>query len=133
MHPAWTLRPLGRTSLRIAADRSATGVYRGCARPGLRAHTVHWWRVDAFEADRLLRLRAEMRMPGRAWLQFEVAPTGGGSRITQTAVFDPLGLSGLLYWYGLYPLHWLIFRGMLRGIVRAGSPRSKVPDELSVW
>jgi len=94
-------------------------------RPG---DPLDFWRVDAFEADRLLRLRAEMRMPGRAWLQFEVEPAGGGSRITQTAVFDPSGLSGLLYWYGLYPLHWLIFRGMLRGIVRAGSARSNVPD-----
>ena len=55
-------------------------------------------------------------MPGRAWLQFEVEPAEGGSRITQTAVFDPLGLGGLLYWNGLYPVHWLIFRRMLRGI-----------------
>ena len=98
-------------------------------RPG---DPLDFWRVDAFEADRLLRLRAEMRMPGRAWLQFEVEPAGGGSRITQTAVFDPSGLSGLLYWYGLYPLHWLIFRGMLRGILRAGSARSKVPDVVRV-
>ena len=45
-------------------------------------------------------------------------PEGGGSRITQTAVFDPWGLAGLAYWYGLYPVHWLISRGMLRGIVR---------------
>ena len=64
--------------------------------------------------DRLLRLPAVMRVPGRAWLQLEVEPTEGGSRITQTAVFDPLGLEGLLYWYGLYPIHWLIFRRMLR-------------------
>ena len=55
-------------------------------------------------------------MPGRAWLQFEVEPTEGGRRITQTAVFDPLGLGGFLYWYGLYPIHRLIFRRMLRGV-----------------
>ena len=61
-----------------------------------------------------------MRVPGRAWLQFEVEPGEGGSRITQTAVFDPSGLTGLLYWYGLYPVYWLIFRGMLGGILRAG-------------
>ena len=59
-----------------------------------------------------------MKVPGRAWLQFEVRPAKRGSRITQTAVFDPLGLWGLVYWYGLYPVHWLIFRGMLRGIAR---------------
>ena len=81
---------------------------------------LDFWRVEAFEAGGLLLLKAEMKVPGRAWLQFEVEPEGGGSRITQTAVFDPSGLGGLAYWYGLYPVHWLIFRGMLRGIVRAG-------------
>lgn len=84
-------------------------------RPG---DPLDFWRVEAVQAGRLLRLRAEMRLPGRAWLQFEVEPAEGGSRITQTAVFDPLGLGGLLYWYGLYPAHWLIFRGMLRRIVQ---------------
>ncbi len=64
--------------------------------------------------DRLLRLQAVTQVPGRAWLQFKVKPTEGGSQITQTAVFDPLGLEGLLYWYGLYRIHWLIFRRMLR-------------------
>lgn len=84
-------------------------------RPG---DPVDFWRVEAFKPDRLLRLKAEMKLPGRAWLQFEVEPAGSGSRITQTAVFDPRGLGGLLYWYGLYPIHWLIFRGMLRRMVR---------------
>ena len=84
-------------------------------RPG---DPLDFWRVEAFEAGRLLRLRAEMKVPGRAWLQFEVRPAIRGSRITQTAVFDPLGLWGLVYWYGLYPVHWLIFRGMLKGIAR---------------
>ena len=84
-------------------------------RPG---DPLDFWRVEAFEPNRLLRLQAEMKVPGRAWLQFEVEPAEAGSRITQTAVFDPLGLAGLLYWYGLYPIHWLIFRGMLRGIAR---------------
>ena len=81
---------------------------------------LDFWRVEAWEEDRLLRLSAEMKVPGRAWLQFEVEPAEGGSRITQTAVFDPLGLGGLLYWYGLYPVHWLIFRRMLRGIGARG-------------
>ncbi len=60
-----------------------------------------------------------MKLPGRAWLQFEVEPEGRGSRIVQTAIFDPVGLSGLAYWYLLYPLHTLVFRGMLRGIAEA--------------
>ena len=68
-----------------------------------------------------------MKVPGRAWLQFEVEPEGGGSRITQPSVFDPSGLSGLLYWNGLYPVHWLIFRGMLRGIARAGVAGTSAP------
>ena len=94
------------------------GMRRGRRHPvELRAgDPLDCWRVEAWEEDRLLRLSAEMKVPGRAWLQFEVEPDEGGGRITQTAVFDPLGLSGLLYWYGLYPIHWLIFRWMLRAV-----------------
>jgi uncharacterized protein YbjT (DUF2867 family) len=84
--------------------------------------TLDFWRVEAVEPGRLLRLRAEMRLPGRAWLQFEVDPVGGGSEIRQTAEFDPVGLLGLAYWYGLWPLHKLVFAGMLRGIGRAAEP-----------
>ena len=76
--------------------------------------TVDFWRVRRVEPDRLLQLEAEMRLPGRAWLQFEVEPAADGAIIRQTAIFDPWGLAGLLYWYGLYPLHVIIFRGMLR-------------------
>ena len=78
--------------------------------------TLDVWRVDAFEPGRLLRLVADMRLPGRAWLQFEVSPENGGSTIRQTALFDPVGLGGLLYWYGLWPVHRLVFAGMLRSI-----------------
>jgi hypothetical protein len=77
---------------------------------------LDFWRVEAYEPDRLLRLRAEMRMPGRAWLQFEVDGDERRSRIHQTAIFDPVGLAGLLYWYALLPLHALVFRGMLAAI-----------------
>lgn len=76
------------------------------------------WRVEKLEPGRLLRLQAEMKVPGRAWLEFEVTPQGNGSRIRQTAIFDPKGLAGLLYWYGIYPLHVLIFRGMLNRIAK---------------
>lgn len=80
---------------------------------------VDFWRVEAYEADRLLRLGAEMKLPGRAWLQFEVDADSGAAMIRQTAIFDPVGLFGLLYWYGLYPFHALIFASLLRGIARA--------------
>jgi hypothetical protein len=84
--------------------------------------TVDFWRVEQYEPDRMLRLAAEMKLPGRAWLQFEVEPSGTGSIVRQTAMFDPHGLSGLIYWYGIYPLHRLIFSGMLRGIVNRIEP-----------
>jgi len=78
---------------------------------------LDFWRVEALEPGRMLRLWAEMKLPGRAWLEFEVKPDGnGGSTIHQTAVFDPVGLFGRLYWYGIYPLHSIVFRGMLRSI-----------------
>jgi hypothetical protein len=81
---------------------------------------VDCWRVESIEEDRLLRLAAEMKLPGRAWLEFEVRPDGSGSTIEQRAIFDPVGLLGLTYWYSVYPLHNLIFGGMLRGIAAAG-------------
>ena len=106
------------------------GMLRGRRHPvELRAGgPLDFWRVEAWEEDRLLRLAAEMKVPGRAWLQFEVEPAEGGSRITQTAVFDPLGLGGLLYWYGLYPIHWLIFRRMLRGISARGEREQQLQN-----
>ena len=82
--------------------------------------TVDFWRVERIEQGRLLRLAAEMKLPGRLWLQFEVTPDdGGGSHIRQTTVFDPAGYVGLAYWYVLCPVHHLIFSRMLRGIARA--------------
>jgi len=62
-----------------------------------------------------------MKVPGRAWLEFEFDEHERGTLIRQTAIFDPLGLSGLLYWYALYPAHRVIFSGMLRRIARAAS------------
>lgn len=85
---------------------------------------VDFWRVEEVRRPAggdpatagLLRLRAEMKVPGRAWLQYEVTPLAGGarSRLVQTAFFEPKGLPGLAYWYALYPLHGLIFRGNVR-------------------
>lgn len=110
-------------SLRGALDRvtGGPGLRRGRrdpdqVRPG---DAIDFWRVEDVAPPTLLRLRAEMRVPGRAWLQFEVTPAAGGSEIRQTAIFDSVGLGGLLYWYALYPIHGVVFRGMLRGVARA--------------
>jgi uncharacterized protein YbjT (DUF2867 family) len=95
-------------------------------RPG---DPVDWWRVEAFEPDRLLRLRAEMRLPGRAWLQFEVDADGrGGSTLRQTALFEPRGVLGRAYWYALYPVHFVVFTGMLRAMRRAALRETGAAD-----
>jgi hypothetical protein len=89
---------------------------------------LDFWRVVAFEPDRHLLLAAEMKLPGRAWLEYEVQPRDGGSSIRQTAIYDPIGLAGLAYWYGIYPLHRLIFAGTLRGIARAAAQGAPSPQ-----
>ena len=91
-------------------------------RPG---DTVDFWRVEAVEDPTLLRLQAEMRLPGRAWLQFEVNAAPEGAIIRQTAIFDPHGLAGVIYWYALYPIHQFVFAGMIRNI--AAAARAQVP------
>jgi uncharacterized protein YbjT (DUF2867 family) len=77
---------------------------------------VDCWRVEAVEPDQLLRLVAEMRLPGRAWLQFEVDGDSTGSTIRQSSIFDPAGVWGRIYWHALYPAHHWIFQGMLQAI-----------------
>ena len=88
---------------------------------------LDFWRVEAYEPPRLVRLYAEMKLPGRAWLEFEVTPCEGGSSIRQTAIFDPLGLWGLAYWYAIYPLHQCVFAGMLRNIARVAERNDATP------
>ncbi len=85
-------------------------------RPG---DALDCWRVVAIERGHLLRLAAEMRLPGRAWLEFEVTPEGKGAFVRQTALFDPLGVAGRAYWWAVWPLHQLVFAGMLRNLARA--------------
>jgi uncharacterized protein YbjT (DUF2867 family) len=96
------------------------GVRRGRVHPEHLqvGEALDFWRVEAYEPDRTLRLRAEMKLPGRAWLEYEVLPRPGGSSVRQTALFDPAGLLGLVYWYAVLPFHHLIFAGMLREIAR---------------
>jgi hypothetical protein len=111
--------------------RGGVGLRRGRRDPhDLRAgDTVDFWRVERVEPGRLLRLAAEMKIPGRLWLQFEVDSLEHESLIRQTTVFDPAGYVGLAYWYLLYPIHHRVFSGMLRGIQRAmrlqGEPRAQ--------
>lgn len=87
--------------------------------------TVDFWRVEQIIDNKILRLSAEMKVPGRAWLEFEVTEEDGVSEVRQTAIFDPVGLFGILYWYSLFPLHEFVFRGMLRNICKAAVENSK--------
>jgi hypothetical protein len=102
------------------------GMRRGRRDPRhvLVGDALDFWRVEEIVPGARLRLAAEMKLPGRAWLEFEVSPRGDGCELRQTATFDPLGLWGLAYWYGIWPLHQLVFAGMLRGVARAGGGAS---------
>ncbi len=86
---------------------------------------LDFWRVEAIRRPELLRLRAEMRTPGPAWLQYEVEPTATGSRLVQTAFFEPHGLAGLIYWYSLLPIHDIIFRGMVAALAKQAVERAQ--------
>ncbi len=111
------------------------GMRRGRRDPeSLRAgDVVDCWRVVECVEPSHLRLAAEMRLPGRAWLEFRVEPVGSGSSVTQTATFDPHGLPGLLYWYAVWPLHQLMFQGMLRNIARAAERPAHVTGGAAAW
>jgi uncharacterized protein YbjT (DUF2867 family) len=89
------------------------------ARHLLPGDVVDCWRVESVEPPRHLRLTAEMKLPGRAWLEFDVQAAKSGVTLRQTAIFDPVGLLGLGYWYALFPLHEVVFRGMIRNLGRA--------------
>ena len=92
---------------------------------------IDFWRVEELVENRLLRLRAEMKVPGRAWLQFEVEPAADDaySRITQTAFYEPKGLFGVLYWYALVPVHPSIFQGMIEELGRRAEQREAETQE----
>lgn len=81
--------------------------------------TVDFWRVEAYEPEHRLRLVAEMKLPGRAWLEFEVNEDDTNSTIHQTAIYDPIGLLGRIYWYAVCPLHHFVFSGMIHRIAEA--------------
>ena len=108
--------------LRGLADRVVGGVGMRLGRRDperVRAgDALDFWRVEEVRRPELMRLRAEMKVPGRAWLQYEVRPDGTGSMLIQTAFFEPKGVPGLFYWYVLYPIHALIFSGMARALAK---------------
>lgn len=110
-------------ALRGIVDTLAGGIgmRRGRRSPtSLRVgDAVDFWRVDAIEPGHLLRLRAEMKLPGRAWLEFLVEPAQPASRLRLTAFFEPRGLLGYLYWYGVAIFHNAVFGGLITAIVKA--------------
>ena len=112
----WLWRTRGAVDLLMGG----VGMRRGRRNPDAPAvgDALDFWRVEAYEPGRRLRLAAEMKVPGRAWLEFEVVPDASGALVHQTAVFEPTGLSGRLYWYMLLPVHAMIFGGMLRQIAQ---------------
>jgi uncharacterized protein YbjT (DUF2867 family) len=120
----WHSWPLA-WSVRGWVDRLVGGVgrHRGRRDPArLRVgDVVDFWRVEEIEPGRLLRLRAEMLLPGRAWLELRATAYGFGSRYQQRAIFVPKGLAGHLYWKAMSPAHAIIFGGMAENIARAAA------------
>ena len=115
--------------LRGLADRLIGGVgfRRGRRHPvDLRVgDAVDFWRVEAVEPGHLVRLRAEMKVPGRAWLQFQAEPLEASrTRLVQTAYFAPRGLFGLVYWYLLSPIHGFIFSRLIRALAQGAAARA---------
>jgi len=118
--------------VRGAFDRLCGGV--GLRRGRRDADSVRvgealdFWRVEAVEPSHLMRLRAEMKVPGKAWLQFEVKAQEHDTRplLTQIAFFAPKGLLGLVYWYALYPIHSMIFGGMIQRVAKRATDMGRL-------
>lgn len=113
---AWAVRGL--------LDRivGGVGLRRGRRNPDhlVLGDAVDFWRVEALERPTLLRLRAEMRLPGDAWLEFSVTDDGkGGAVLHQRALFIPRGLAGHLYWWSVYPFHGIVFGSMIANLAKA--------------
>ncbi len=123
---AWKLRGLMDKII------GGPGLSRGRRHPTevLIGEELDFWRVEDLKKDRLMLLRAEMKVPGKAWLQFEAVPKGGKTQLIQTALFAPKGLFGFLYWYGSYPLHFFIFDKMVQRIA-AGAEILEGENDLS--
>jgi uncharacterized protein YbjT (DUF2867 family) len=109
--------------LRGVLDRivGGVGLRRGRRDPQhLRiGDSLDFWRVEGLEHGKHLRLYAEMILPGKAWLEFNLTEKDGQTVVTQDALFEPRGLGGQIYWYVVSPFHFFIFPTMLRNIVKA--------------
>ena len=122
---AWRIRGM------IDRLLGGAGLRRGRRHPDhLRVgDALDFWRVEALEADHMVRLRAEMKVPGSAWLQYEARQAPDNTtQLVQTAAFDPRGLAGLVYWYALYPFHAWIFRGLINSIARRAERLNDAPS-----
>ena len=86
---------------------------------------VDWWRVQEITPGERLLLHAEMKLPGDAWLDFQLAPTATGTRVDMRGLFDPRGLAGRAYWWGFYPAHRRIFSGMMAELARRAGARPR--------
>jgi hypothetical protein len=83
----------------------------------IEGEALDFWRVEALERPHLLRLRAEMKMPGLAWLEFKAEELpDGGTKVTQRAIYAPKGLLGHIYWWSVFPMHGLVFPSMVKHI-----------------
>lgn len=119
----WRLRGL------LDLMMGGVGMRRGRPDPEtpLPGSTLDFWRVQIYEPGRRLRLLAEMRVPGRAWLEFRAEPEGQATVVRQSAYFEPHGPGGALYWYLLWPIHQVMFRGMLLRIAAAALENKRRP------
>jgi hypothetical protein len=122
--------------LRGFLDKQIGGVGLRRGRRHAREITIgealDFWRVEDVEPGHRLLLRAEMKVPGQAWLEYVLEPAGPQiTRLTQTARYYPKGLLGLLYWYALYPIHRLIFRGLAHRIACISTEVRTPPKEAS--
>jgi uncharacterized protein YbjT (DUF2867 family) len=123
---AWRLRGL------LDKLAGGPGLRRGRRDPSelLPGESVDFWRVEEIDSPHLLRLRAEMKMPGKGWLQWETRKEGKQTRLVQSALFEPHGVFGWGYWYGSYPFHAFIFDGMVEAIAEmALKPRGETGKE----
>ena len=105
----------------IDKQMGGVGLRRGRRHPSTitAGEALDFWRVEEYQNNRRMRLKAEMKVGGHAWLDFEVKPLDRHqSELIQTAEYYPRGLIGLLYWYGVYPIHAMVFRGLSRAIAR---------------
>ncbi len=107
------------------------GLRRGRRDPEILypGESLDFWRVEEYQPPSILRLRAEMKVPGKAWLQFEAIPEGEGTRLVQTAFFQPTGFFGWMYWYSSYPLHAFIFSDLVDALAR--DAREIAPTEVA--